>query len=650
MTGRLHLALCAVCAASALACSDDPVTAADAARPRPALDLGAWTPPPDGGRLIYLAPSPQAEPGDGTRSRPFGRAADAYAAFAPGDVITLLPGDYGALPAPPEGARLVGAGPETTVDGPLTLSDGQTLQALTLRGGGLTLSGDSRLVGVTLAGGEAPVARIDGASQWDEVVITQVAGPPQADDLEAPPPCAVVVGPEGALAWRGGAAREVAAGVLRADGGTVSLHTLDFTAFDGFGVYQAGGALALVDVRMHAPLGAGVRTVDAVAEIRGLRVIDPRTDPIRNTASGVGVIGGEVTVTQSYLRGGDRSVRVAAGGRLTLAESVADSPGTDGLGLGAGSHGDVRDFTVLAPRNVGVSVVDGATAQLSQVEVRRPGRIGLLVSGDAFAAVDGLRVLDAVTRGVSVLNAGARLTGLQVQGAADVCVQITDATGEVTVQGATLSGCGTTGLAALGAMPEGLSLIDVTVTGTVDAGQQLAIGVHLYQTGAYIEGLTAHDNQGPGLQVEQSGARLVGGTLTDNGGPGAVVLDATGEVVLEGLTAERNPGAGVLAINSEVRLVSPTLVGNRADLAEGPGDGAAAFIQASLTIEGGLSLENDGNGAAATINSGLTLGGGVRLEANGGFGAYAACDGSTLTGRDAGIYAGNRQGPSNACP
>ncbi|MCA9544621.1 MAG: hypothetical protein KC613_09530, partial [Myxococcales bacterium] len=415
------LALCS-------ACEDGQVASKDAGRPRPDAQVAPLPQPVDGGLLVFVAPDRSTD-GDGSRARPLGSLVRAYEAVAAGDSVVLLAGDHGEVPAPPRGVRLVGEGTHAThVRGPLILDAAQTLEALTFHGA-LTLAGDAALVGVALQDSAAPIARVTGPSQWTEVRVTQITGPEAAVRVEA----------GGVLTWRGGGLHDLAGGAIHGEDAQLRLAGLDLSRFAGVGVALDDGTLEVDDLRMHAPVGAGVLITGGRATLSRVDVFDPVTDPVLNTASGFGVTGGEVTVSRSYVRGGDRAFRVAVQGRLQVVDCVADAPGADGLGVSVGAQGQATGLRVIRPRNAGLAVAgEGAVLGVADSVVERPGRIGLLVADGAHATTDGLTVTDAANRGVAVLAAGALLSGLVVERAGDMGEQITDATAEVRVRDSTL--------------------------------------------------------------------------------------------------------------------------------------------------------------------------------------------------------------------
>jgi hypothetical protein len=630
---------------SSLACESTVGTAPDA-RPMIEADAAVLAPAiPELHRLIHVAVTagPNA---DGTRDRPFGSLVAAYALAESGDVILLGPGDYGTIEPPPPGLSLRGSGISTTlIHGPLALNAGQSLGALTLLGS-VSLGADAELSDVLVRDTAAPVIIVVGAATLVDVELRGItAGDAPPEDR---PDAAVVVREAGVLRWFGGVVEGSAVSAIRVDGGQITARALDLSGNHGFGLYQDGGQAQLNDLRIYQPWGAGLRFIEAEVHAERLTIIEPQIDPTQNTGTGVGFIGATGRVAEVYVRGGDRAFRANLGADLLLEDAFSDRPLSDGLGVGQDSSVTVNGLTVVAPRNSGASIT-GGHAQFNNVLVRDAGRLGVLVSANGTLEADGVTVVGHTVRGIALLNASGTLRGLVLEDALDGCLQITDPAGPVTVDGAILRRCGTTGLGVLGDGDGAITLRNVTIEDTYDAGQGLAIGLHIYQAAATVIGLTSQGNVGAGLQVEDGTAVIRDSLLVGNGGPGGVVIGSTVAVRFEGITAERNHGAGLLVIQGEAIVSQPNIADNIADLEQGTGDGIAGFLQAHVTVEGGYSLDNEGSGVSLTRFSRGVVTGGVRLEGNGAWGLEVGCSGSGLDAPLDASIAGNTRGDQSPC-
>jgi len=317
-----------------------------------------------------------------------------------------------------------------------------------------------------------------------------------------------------------------------------------------------------------------------------------------------------------------------------------------GVNVSNESRADLRNVRVIGSGGGGLSVID-ARVEIDGLLVRGASTHGVLASRAVLSATS-VTVEDIQSRGFGLFHARGDVREIVVRRAGNVGVQITDASGEVTVEGALVEDCGTTGLSVLGDSQGPVMIRDLEVRGTRIGESGLAPGVHVFDAGAGFEGLRSMDNAGPGLLAERSTVAVSGALLTGNGGPGMVVAEGTLTAVVRDCVAMNNTGAGLLFVSSIADVTDCEASGSTPRLGEGEGDGVAAGFNSRLTLRGGRLHGNAGSGLSVSLFSEAQMSD-ARLEGNGRFGAYVACDGSTLEEPAANAYADNAEGDRNRC-
>lgn len=604
-----------------------------------AVDAGDAAPPGDAAPEVEPDAAPPARVwfvaagatgGDGSRERPFGAPAAAYAVAVSGDLVLLLPGEHPSPPLPPAGVVLSGSGPEVTrVPGPLVLDRaGVELRELGIVGGApaLAVRAAARVEALAVVADDGPAVAVD--------------GPLEARDLVAEGAPALAVGVDGALSARGGhlRGRDDAAVV---EGGEATLEGVALSA-SGDALRLESGVARLAPARIEgAAVGARV--------LGGRLTIDGGTARRVEAAGAVGaavrVTGGQADVSALVVEGGDRGLRVDAGGRLTVRGVVVYDPATDGLSL-QGGEADVEGLRVERPGNAGVVAIDGATLDLRQATVVAPRRVGLLVDGATLRAA-GLSVEAAETRGVSLLRAVASIDGMAVRGAGDVGVQITDPAGPVMVAAAQIEGAGTTGLSVFGDSGPPVELSGLVVEGTVVGEGGLADGVHVFAARARIDGVVSRGNAGAGIVFEQATGSVSGGELSGNADPGLVVIEPGEPVQVAELIVRDNGGAGMVAVGGALEVDRCVVEHSRANPAVGPGHGLHAVAGGALAVTGGRSAHNAGSGVGLEPATRGAVGG-VELLDNAGYGLLAAC-GAEVFEPAPNVFRGNAAGERAVC-
>lgn len=595
-----------------VACEDSGVHRDAAPQTRDAGRVDA-RPDLDSRRLWHVEPGARRADADGTRARPFSRVTDAYATADSGDIVLLMPGDYAAPSDPPEGVSLLGAGPDhVRISGPVVIGRaGVLVGGFTVVEGGVTVTAPATLREIRVV--DAP-----GTASFTIEAAAELNG------------CEV----------RGGEGAGVHA---TAD---LVVDDLGVVGPGGIGVLLEGGEHLVERVDVRRARGAGVRVVDAAATIRQVRVTATEYDPGEATGSGIGVVGSEVTLEAALVRGGDRGVRISMASDATLEDVLVDGAHS-GVTISNGSHATVRGVRVSHARGAGFSVVD-ASARIDGLLVREAVTHGVLVSRSTVEA-SAVTIEDIQSRGLAILGAHGSFEQLVVRRAGNVGVQITDATGDVTIDGGVIEACRTTGIAVLGDAQGATTIRDVEIRGTLRGEGGLAEGVHVFDSGAGLEGVRAIENEGAGMLVERSSVAVRGAVLTGNGGPGLVVIEAPLSAVIDDCVATGNGGAGLLFISTGGEVTDCDVSASTPRLAEGAGDGVAIGVNSRVTVRGGRLHGNEGDGLSVSLFSEARMSG-ARLDGNGRFGAYVACDGSSLEEPSENVYVGNEEGDRNECP
>ncbi len=583
-------------------------------------------------RVIHVGANPGAA--DGSRDRPFPNVSAAFAAALPGDVVFLLPGDHAAAPSPPPDVELLGSGAGVTrLAGPLTLETPAARVADLTVDGGVQVRANAALARVVVEDAPGAGLRIAAGATLEDVLVRRSAGP--GVEIEAGV----------TLDWRGGGVEAAATQGVTSTGADLRLVDLELRDVGGIGVLADGGAVRIEAVRIAGASAAGVRLIEARADVADLAVGDVRLDPAQNTAGGLEVIGGAATVRGlAVARVGDRGLRVALGAQITARDVTVTAAG-EGVGVGQQARADVTGLRITG--GGGISVVDAALT-LADAEVDGPRRHGLLASR-ATVDVTGLTVRASGARGVALTAAGGTLRDLRLHESADVGLQISDPVTPVLIDGAELTDNRTSGVAVTGAAAGLVTLRAVSVGGTRTGEGELSEGIHLFRTDALLERVDSSGNGGAGLLAEEATPVVRDGRYADNGAPGLVIVDPPGVATIEGARIEANLGAGVLAVGGTVRLVDTIVAATVRDATTNAAEGVAAGSGASLSMSGGESRDNGGHGVYAFGRSSVRLDG-VGVTGNAGVGAFALCDGSRVEAVGATRFAANAGGERNTCP
>ncbi|MCA9539278.1 MAG: right-handed parallel beta-helix repeat-containing protein, partial [Myxococcales bacterium] len=360
-------------------------------------------------------------------------------------------------------------------------------------------------------------------------------------------------------------------------------------------------------------------------------------------ATGLWIAGGAAEVADVEVIGGQRGIRVEGGGTLAGDRVTCQRPTIDGVSMQE-AEATLIALRVTGAGSTGLALNRGSRLHLREAVIDGAGRIGALVS-DADLQADGLQVLDATERGLSLLRATARLDGLEIRRAGNVGVQITDAAGDVTLGSGVIADCATSGVAIFGDSGA-ITLGAMRVEGTVAGEAGLAEGVHIFQAQATLQGTEVRGNGGAGVLVEQAVAVVRDAVLAENTEPGLVALDAPQPIIVERTEARSNGGAGFFFLGGEATLDDCTGAENRLNLSVGPGHGAAAAAGAQLTVIGGAYISNVGNGLSVEPGAQATASG-ARFAGNGRYGVEAACD--AFSEPEPNAYAENGAGDRGGC-
>lgn len=558
--------------------------------------------------------------GDGSRDRPFGAPAAAYAVARAGDTVLLLPGAHPAPPAPPAEVVLSGAGPDaTTITGPWTLDAPAIVRELAVTGG-WTITAELAVDAVAVTG----ALTIDGAVSGRDLHVVGEA----------------TVAPGARLDLLGGSLHSEAADALES-AGEVRLDQITASAPMGSAIVVVGGALVVTGAQIErAVIGVEVTGGRAEVDETTLTAITDR-DAL---GAAVRVRAGEAELTEVIIQDVARALRVDADGRLVGDGVIARDVDTDGLSVQSGVA-EVDGLRVEGPGNAGIALTLDARATLTEATVVTPGRVGVLVDSATLEA-RGLLVDGSTERGITIARATATLDGFRVQGAGNVGVQITDPAGPVRLVDGAISNCRTSGIGVFG---DGeITFDDVVVEGTVRGEGDLGEGIHVYRGVARIDGLIARDNAGAGVLYEESSGTLTAVELSGNGDPGLVALDPPDPISAVRLTARDNGGAGVVVFGGRLALADSITEANRAAFGLGPGHGFYAGFGGVLDVEGGAALDNAASGVAYELGTSGRVEG-TQMIGNGGYGLSIGC-GAMVTDGGGLVFMGNGAGERGGCP
>lgn len=548
-----------------------------------------------GRRLLRVEVGAAGEGADGSQDRPFATADDAFTVARAGDLVLLGEGLHAAWSgSPPEGVEVDGVGREATrVPGPVRLeTPGVALRNLTIEGGapGLLVRADAEVEAVLVRG--ASEAGI-------EVVEARFTG----------------------LA-------------------------LEVVETDGIGLRCQGVELTLEGLTVSGARGGGVRLTGSHGQVTAVVVRDVTLDEEGVRAHGLEVEGGEIEASAVDVAAvGDRAVRLAAQAQVSLRDVTLSEPLADGLAVLSGARATVQDLRVRGAASVSVTAVEG-DLELSDADVEGGGRTAVLLT-KSHVTLERVAVHDFADRGVSLLQAEGRLSGLTVTGPGGVGIQITEARGPLVLEDVEVVRVRSTGVAVFGASAgEPVTLRRVQVRET-SLEADFAEGVHLYDTDAHLEGVVSEGNAGAGLLVEGARADVSGGRLSGNGGPGVVALESP-RLALEGVELRGNRGAGALVIGGHAVLAH-----NRMLESVAADDGTADGLE---LVQGAVAV-SDADELSGNAGNGLYLLGDARITAtdlvavsNGGYGVYVSCDDSAAVLAGAPRLEGNGLGERNACP
>ncbi|MBV71093.1 MAG: hypothetical protein CMH52_07045 [Myxococcales bacterium] len=251
-------------------------------------------------------------------------------------------------------------------------------------------------------------------------------------------------------------------------------------------------------------------------------------------------------------------------------------------------------------------------------------------------------------RGLVIQNSAGTFNGLTIGQSGDVGIQITDASGDLSVSGATLVDNATTGIAVTGRTGD-VRLNDIRVSSTRVGAAGLAEGLHLFETAVSLNTVYSASNAGAGILVEFSSLTGNGLRLDDNLGPGTVLIESGENTDLSDIRAERNGGSGILVLQGHAAINDFHVSGTLADLAAGPGDGINVGFGGVLRLSQGTSDNNAGHGIS--VSSGCTAQlSNVSADSNGGYGLVYDCEASTLSfDGETRFTETNRLGPQTLC-
>ena len=649
---RLGLLFCVLLSG----CHEAPVSSRNIADAGGSLDLGQ-----DSAEAILDADIPSgrvffvtsvAEDGaDGSRHRPFGDVMSAYAQATNGDIVLLLPGRYGNVTPPPTGVFLQGSGAGATyIDGPLVFADqNQGLREVTVTGGevAVTVTGRAAMQDIVIENAQTAIV-VHGELTADRLTVTHIDGPDQdartydgprpaegsAIRVEASGKLVMTTSQLGALGWTGLTIR-----------GRARLSQVSIGTTGGPAVVLDAGELELTNTRFQSVANAAILVLDGTLSgdtITVENVQDTMGFPLR---CGLAMYGGSGDITQVSITGVNRGIRLSAGADLEVQEIRVMNPQIDGISLdGARLNGD--DIRIDEPANTGLSAVDGSQVSASLVSVTTPGRIGVLIDSSTLA-LDGVNVTDSVSRGIVLQYASGRLSDVTIEGAGNVGIQLTDASGPLTIDGGRLTNNATSGIAVTGRSGD-VHITGITSEQTRIGEAGLAEGIHIYQARVRLSDLVLQSNGGAGILAEFSELDATTLALNDNLGPGTVLVDTGENTRFQTILAERNAGVGVLILQGAATLDDVVVRDTRTVLSAGPGDGISIDFGGRMYLTHAASTGNQRHGVSVGSGSQANLSE-VTASSNAGYGLNLDCAQSVVTLGDNCRFESNTRGEQPVC-
>ncbi|MGC6419277.1 MAG: right-handed parallel beta-helix repeat-containing protein [Bradymonadia bacterium] len=601
-------------------------------------------------RVFFVAPA--AEDGaDGSRHRPFGDVLSAYAQTTNGDIVLLLPGRYGKVTPPPDGVFLQGSGAGATyIEGPLVFTkQSQGLREVTVTGGevAITVSGTAVIEDVVIENAQTAIV-VNGELTADRLTVTRIDGPDQnarsysgprpaegsAIRVEAPGRLEMTASRLGTLGWTGLTIR-----------GRAQLSQVSIGTTGGPAVVLDAGELALTNTRFDTVANAAILMLDGTLSGETVTVEDVQETMGFPLRCGLAMYGGKADITRMTMTGINRGIRLSAGADLEVRNVHVMNPRIDGISLdGARLNGG--DLRIDEPANTGLSAVDGSEVSARSVSITAPGRIGVLIDSSTFA-LDGVNVTDSVSRGVVLQYTSGRLTDVTVENAGNVGIQLTDASGPLTIDGGRVTNNATSGIAVTGRSG------DVHITGIVSEQTRvgeadLAEGLHIYQASVRLSNLVSRRNGGAGILAEFSELDATTLELSDNLGPGTVLVDTGENTRFQTVQAERNAGVGVLILQGFATLEDMVVRDTRTVLSAGPGDGISVDFGGRINLTRAESTGNQRHGVSVGSGSQADLSE-VTATSNAGYGLNLDCAQSVVAVGDDCRFESNTRGAQPFC-
>ncbi|HVX85120.1 MAG TPA: filamentous hemagglutinin N-terminal domain-containing protein, partial [Phycisphaerae bacterium] len=411
-------------------------------------------------------------------------------------------------------------------------------------------------------------------------------------------------------------------GVGNADGGKVAVWSDGTTKFAGVITAQGGaqggnGGLVEVSGKQHLAFGGVVNTL-APKGTTGTLLMDPANLTLTLGGVDLSVLGSGVSFGDLDVGGDTLDVGLVTGlttvvlqatNNVEIATNVALTTANAGFEVDAGKDVFVDDGVTIATK--GGAILLSAGSQL-------PGAGGGVLPGDPTGALHiGKNVVLDTTVGGGSANITLRAGGLAF---ADASAQLKAGTGTVTF--ATSDGLRTIGVGtATGqdVVVDGNALGSIQSAGTVvigDSGQVgnitvqgadlsgLAANVSIVQQAAGAGGVTLDDTAGTALKAN--------GTVTVPAGTGGIAANATNG------TAEITTGGQAVSLSSGADIGSTS---NRIEMGSGTG-----AVTASAASTGTVALAGIGDLALVTVNGGT-----VDVTSGGALTASGTVTGTTVT-------------------
>ncbi|HVS70504.1 MAG TPA: filamentous hemagglutinin N-terminal domain-containing protein [Phycisphaerae bacterium] len=410
-------------------------------------------------------------------------------------------------------------------------------------------------------------------------------------------------------------------GVGNADGGKVAVWSDGTTKFGGVITAQGGaqggnGGLVEVSGKQHLAFGGVVNTL-APKGTTGTLLMDPANLTLTLGGVDLSVLGLGVSFGDADVGGdtldvglitGLTNVVLQATNNVEIATSVALSTASAGFEVDAGKGIFIDDGVSITTK--GGAIVLSAGSQL-------PGAGGGVLPGDPTGALSiGKNVVLDTTAGGGSADITLRAGGLTV----DSTAQFKAGTGTVTF--ATSDGLRTMGVGtatgqqvvvdgnALGAIQSAGAVVigdtgqvgNITVQGADLSG--LAANVSIVQQAAGAGGVTLDDTGGTALKAN--------GTVTVTAGTGGIAANATNG------TAEITTGGQAVSLSSGADIGSTS---NRIEMGSGTG-----AVTASAASTGTVALAGIGDLALVTVNGGT-----VDVTSGGALTASGTVTGTTVT-------------------